>query len=68
MQPAQINDNIIIIILYLDVVLTETSGQNLDFLENIILILKEKIQNGFSDDENWYLFIFYSNTQVKYSP
>ena len=52
MQPAQINDNIIIIILYLDVVLTETSGQNLDFLENIILILKEKIQNGFSDDEN----------------
>ena len=49
MQPAQINDNIIIIILYLDVVLTETSGQNLDFLEYII---KEKIQNGSSDDEN----------------
>ena len=49
---SPINDNIIIIILYLDVVLTETSGQNLDFLENIILILKEKIQNGFSDDEN----------------
>ena len=52
MQPAQIDDNIIINILYLDVVLTETSGQNLDFLENIILILKEKIQNGFSEDEN----------------
>ena len=68
MQPAQIDDNIIINILYLDVVLTETSGQNLDFLENIILILKEKIQNGFSDDENWYLSISYTDTQVKYSP
>ena len=29
--------------------MTETSGQNLDFLEYII---KEKIQNGSSDDEN----------------
>ena len=34
-------------------------------LENII---KEKVQNGSSDDENWYLFIFYTDTQVKYSP
>ena len=53
MQPAQINDNIIILyILYLDVVLTETSGQNLDFLEYITV---KKRFNGSSDDDNLIL-------------